>query len=501
MLTTKTAVRAQTGLKSILQVSTADIGSGAEKFARDLQTYYRTEGYESWLAVGSSQETHADTVVIPHAESRDAWGKYWWQLQDRLLETSAPGSVKRGGSWLMRRIAEPLVAPSIALGLEDFHYPGTKRIPDLTPVKPDLIHCHNLHGAYFDLRQLSSMSAEFPVVLTMHDTWLMTGHCSYTFGCQRYQTGCGHCPDLSIPNPIKIDSTRQNWKRKKDIYAKSRLYVATPSQWLMNMVEKSSLMEGVVQRKVIPNGVDLNLFTPGKRSVARKRLGLSDNEIVFLFTATNAQKNFFKDYETLRSAIESLADLVSDRPVVFLTLGGDESSEQIGNVQIKGVPFVTDPAEVAGYYQAADIYLHCAKQENFPLTILEAFGCGVPVIATAVGGVTEQVRGLRIDGITSGAHNKWSTQEATGILVAPGDVEGFVRCIHLLVANRELREQLGENAAWDARAHFSLTDCANDYVEFYNAARESHLEWLSTSEAADLLNHPDRTTQLQLNRC
>ena len=51
---------------------------------------------------------------------------------------------------------------------------------------------------------------------------------------------------------------------------------------------------------------------------------------------------------------------------------------------------------VAPYYQAADVYLHAAKADNFPRAVLEALCCGTPVVATAVGGIPEQVKGLKI---------------------------------------------------------------------------------------------------------
>jgi len=55
-------------------------------------------------------------------------------------------------------------------------------------------------------------------------------------------------------------------------------------------------------------------------------------------------------------------------------------------VHIQFVPHTLDQRRVADYYRAADLYLHAARAETFPNTILEAMACGTPVIATAVGG-------------------------------------------------------------------------------------------------------------------
>src|SRR4029079_4578923 len=84
------------------------------------------------------------------------------------------------------------------LGLEDFDYPNSVELLRFLPQKPDLLHCHNLHGNYFDLRALAGLSRQIPTVLTLHDAWLLSGHCAHSFECERWTIGCGECPDLTI---------------------------------------------------------------------------------------------------------------------------------------------------------------------------------------------------------------------------------------------------------------------------------------------------------------
>ena len=64
--------------------------------------------------------------------------------------------------------------------------------------------------------------------------------------------------------------------------------------------------------------------------------------------------------------------------------------------------------QAEAYYQAADIYIHAAKADTFPNVVLEALACGLPVVATAVGGIPEQI-----------------DHERTGFLVPPGDAAGM----------------------------------------------------------------------------
>src|SRR5262249_35811923 len=150
-------------------------------------------------------------------------------------------------------------------GIEDFRYPGSRRLLQLTPQQPDLVHGHNLHGGYFDLRILPELSAQVPVVLTLHDAWLLSGHCSHSFDCERWKTGCGRCPDLTIYPAIRRDATASNGRRKRTIYQRSRLHVAAPCQWLMDKVNESILALGAVETRIIPNGVDRTTFHPAER--------------------------------------------------------------------------------------------------------------------------------------------------------------------------------------------------------------------------------------------
>src|SRR5262249_24448165 len=120
------------------------------------------------------------------------------------------------------------------LGLEDFNHPYTRHLAELSGRRPDVLLCNNLHGGYFDLRQLPWLSMRLPVVLRLADSWAFTGHCAVPGQCDRWRTGCGRCPDLATPPAVSRDATRFNWQRKRWILARSRVHVAAPSRWLMD---------------------------------------------------------------------------------------------------------------------------------------------------------------------------------------------------------------------------------------------------------------------------
>src|SRR5690606_19038959 len=107
------------------------------------------------------------------------------------------------------------------------------------------------------------------------------------------------------------------------IYQRSRFYVATPCQWLMDKVQQSMLMAGAVETRVIPYGVDLGIFTSGDKLAARAALNLPTDASVLLFSAASIRQNQFKDYATMRAAVQHVAQVYQKGKVIFLALGED----------------------------------------------------------------------------------------------------------------------------------------------------------------------------------
>lgn len=470
----------------ILQVSTSDLGGGAERVAWLLFQGFARRGHHSLLAVGRKRSQHPD--VLPLDQHPDgSWGRLCWSLAEQMeaLLRGKRSGARLASAW--RKVGQPVKVLGALLGFEDFEFPGFRRLwRELAsgPVgKPDVVHAHNLHGGYFDLRDLVWLSREVPVFVTLHDAWLLSGHCAHSFECQRWQTGCGRCPDLSIYPAVWRDATALNWRRKREIYRRSRLRVITPCQWLMDKVRRSMLAEAVVEARVIPHGVDLEVFHPAERRLVRRELGLPEDAAVLLFAANSIRRNRWKDWQTLRRAIELLgaegglsvhdgevASGPSDK-IVFVALGESASPERVGSAQVRFVPFQSDPQRVARYYQAADLYLHAARADTFPNAVLEALACGTPVVATAVGGIPEQVKGL-----TGISHypETCDDKEATGALVPPGDAEAMARAVYMLLCHERIRNRLEENAVQDVRNRFDLERQVGDYLEWFTevAAKE-----------------------------
>ena len=119
------------------------------------------------------------------------------------------------------------------------------------------------------------------------------------------------------------------------IFARSRLYLAAPSKWLIENAKQSMLWPGVVESRVIPNGIDLSVFQPGDRYKTRWRLGLPSDADVLTFAANGLKSNSFKDYETLRRSLELLGQSERERPLVMIALGEPGPTERLGSAEIR----------------------------------------------------------------------------------------------------------------------------------------------------------------------
>jgi glycosyltransferase involved in cell wall biosynthesis len=213
----------------------------------------------------------------------------------------------------------------------------------------------------------------------------------------------------------------------------------------------------------------LSVFHPADKQAARVALGIPQDTQVLLFTANGIRRNIWKDYQTMRTAIALFSERFKGRDILFIALGEDAPAEPIGQAEVRFVPYQENTELVARYYQAADLYLHAARAETFPNTVLEALACGTPVVATAVGGIPEQVKGLKaVEGQSQTAKlNRYDKSEATGILVSAGDAAGMAMGIERLLEADLLRHHMSENAAKDARERFDLERQVDDYLEWY----------------------------------
>ncbi len=391
----------------ILQVSPNDGRGGAERIALDLHRAYRAAGHDAALVVGRK------STWEPGVEPLDPAGRPAPRQGyiARLLGHDAPG--------------HPVTAASL----------------DRLDPPPDVLHLNNLHGgagggggSYFDLRQLPTLSRRQPTFITPHDAWLFTGGPTYA---------------LSSPNRRQ----RRRLARRAAIFADSQLHLTTSSRWMLEQAMASPLGPHFRSARVIPVGVDLNVFHPAsseKRAADRAAFGLDDRPAA-LFVAHDAHRHPFKDFQTVRDAAAR-----SRHDLTLLVAGTSGTTEMLNRCTVRYLGSVADDTSLVAAYRAADVLVHAAHADNFPNVVLEAMACGLPVVATAVGGIPEQID----DG-------------ETGILVPPRNPDAMADALDALLDDPDLAVRMGVAARRRAEMHHDLTARAAENLSHYASQRSA----------------------------
>jgi glycosyltransferase involved in cell wall biosynthesis len=430
-------------LRKIVIVNTADEGGGAERVSMAVLNGFLELGLDAWLLAGNRTGNHSRVIPF-HSSPFFDYRPY--------MDSDLNAEIER------RRNVDQSV------GIEDFNYPYSHHVRALAGSPPDLVLCHNLHGGYFDLRALSDLSGCVPVALRLFDTWLQTGHCAYSLGCSRWETGCGECPDLTIPPAIVRDATRINLRRKQRIFQESRLFVSAESRWMLDRAKRSVLAPAVLDWKYIPGGVDLQAFYPGSREDARRHLDLDLDTRVLLYVASQGTENPYKNFDTVRRALDELPHRQSNHKIILLVVGSKAPDQSVGpHILIRHVGPIASQPSLAVYYRAADLLVHAALEETFGNVVAEAMACGTPVVAASGGGVVELI-----------------DHGCTGLIVPPRQPAKLAEAILQLLQEPALSARIGAAAAETARRYFDSRDMIRNLQSWCN---EVHSAWHAQAQS------------------
>lgn len=249
--------------------------------------------------------------------------------------------------------------------------------------KPDILHFHNLHGDYVNLKMLFSYAKKknIKVVWTFHDCWPFTGHCpNFTYvKCEKWRQQCYDCPQFrEYPCSYRDDSKQLYTIKKKVFNSISHCTIVTPSEWLSRLIKQSFLAGH--ETRVINNGIELDKFQPIE-SDFRKKHNLGQKYIVlgvaFLWNNRKGLDRFL-----------NIASKLDENYQVVLvgSLNGNEDLSETGIIHIERVDSQQKLAEM---YSAANVFVNTTYEDNFPTVNIEALACGTPVLTYDVGGAAE----------------------------------------------------------------------------------------------------------------
>jgi glycosyltransferase involved in cell wall biosynthesis len=213
------------------------------------------------------------------------------------------------------------------------------------------------------------------------------------------------------------------------------------------------ILYGYQNPALIPNGIPVQNFTPDSatRASVRESLRCEPSSVIFIHVG---RFSYQKNHELL---INAFARILShaDVPVELWLVGEGELLEavqqQVRTLGIENrVRFLGVRSDIPDLLHAADVFVFPSRWEGNPLSVMEAMAAGLPVIATAVGGVPELVE----DGVS-------------GILVPNEDRDALVAAMQRVVEQPDLRERMGRAARCRAVERFDIRQTVRAYEALY----------------------------------
>lgn len=343
----------------------------------------------NWGSTGRIAEEIGQQVLIKGGGSYIAYSRGSNKSKSHL--------VRIGNKWDM-------YMHGVETRLFDKHGLASKRttqdlITTIDSIKPDIIHLHNIHGYYLNYSLLFKFlnRIDIPVIWTLHDCWIFTGHCSYYtyIGCERWHTLCYDCPQKrEYPSSWLIDRSKKNYQDKLRAFTSVKRMILVPvSEWLAGEVRQSFLKDYPIQ--VIHNGIDIDMFIP--MQVCKSDFGYADKFVILGVASVWSPRKGLQDFISLRKKLPN--------EYVIVLVGVNEKQMKHLPEGIVGIKRTNSVQELAAYYSASDVFLNLTWEDNFPTTNLEALACGTPVITYRTGGSVEAI------------------DDKTGFIVEQGDID------------------------------------------------------------------------------
>ncbi len=288
----------------------------------------------------------------------------------------------------------------------------------LRRLKIDILHIH--HVPFFLSTVRAAKLAGIPHICLTEHSWLSISK------SQRLKEGCR-------------------------MAAQKAGFFSVISRELKNrLVAEAFIPESLIA--VIPNGVDTTVFSPQNPSQSIRDLvpeGFKGKIIVCVGRLVEE-----KDYGNLFSALECLKKIGRDDFHLVLVGDGGLRKSLEEQVKRKGLSacatFAGIRTDINKLLPGADLFVMSSKSEGLPVALLEAMACGLPVIATSVGGIPEVVENGK-----------------NGLLVPPGDSNALAAEIDRALNDLELARQLGRNARKMVEQSFSRDKMVGEYTNLY----------------------------------
>lgn len=315
-----------------------------------------------------------------------------------------------------------------------------------------------LMNAYLNTKYAKDLKNKFNIDVIHSNTW-------ESFSCDVLTMHSCYRVWLKIANKVLQEESSYLkyllYSIRRWFLPKNRVFLAVEKNVLEKgskkiMVASENIKKGILENYnipeekivVVPHAVDLDEFKPNpqKRLEIREKYNIKENDIVLMLSGYEFKR------KGLKYVIEALP-LVRGR--IKLLAVGEENPKTYKELAISlgvldKIIFTGFVPKIKDYYTAADIYVFPTTYEPFGLVVLEAMASGLPVIVSKLTGAAELIKNGK-EGLL--LHN-------------PTDSKEIAEKINVLVDNKDLRKQMGENAYKTAQ-EYSWDRLAKRILEVY----------------------------------
>lgn len=314
-----------------------------------------------------------------------------------------------------------------------------------------VVHLQLVHAGFFMspfvVHKISSLR---PTVWTMHDMWPLTGCCSQSLDCDKWLKKCsGVCPTPRTSGILRNYTPCLMAAIKFALFRLSRLSLVVASDWMMNKCKQSSWASTKPIAK-IPFGVDTEIFNPARRRAARNLFCIDSNELVISFRGISLTSDRFKGTRIMLDALK----IISKRRKVTIIVFQDSSSfsHLASVIRVIDVGFLSAKSEIANALAASDVFVMPSYVESFGMMAVEAMACGVPVVASNTGALSEHIR-----------------PPNGGMLFQSGDSEQLASCIIQLLDSREKREAISAYGRIVVSKEYTMQQYLEKHLALYSS--------------------------------
>ncbi len=322
-------------------------------------------------------------------------------------------------------------------------------------VEADIIHYHLLHNGVMSFADLPAMAQEKPSVITIHDPWLMTGHCVYPLECDKWRTGCKGCKNLDRPFAMKEDKAHLMWRIKQKLIQDTDIDIIVASRWMENLVANSPITRNKRIHR-IPFGIDLSLFSanPKMREV-RIANHINPDNFVVMFRQDPSP------FKGMPYILEALKVLPQREKITVVTVGATGLINELKGVcgQVVEYAWVTDPKKTAELYSCCDVFLMPSTAEAFGLMAIETMASSKPIIVFEGTSLPEVVCAPEI-----------------GISVPQRDSKALAKSIDYLMRNPAEAKKRGEMGRAFAEKEYQFQNYVNRHIELYQEIHKRRKE-------------------------